>query len=606
MTGNSTENLWYIAREGQQHGPISDTEMRLFVDNGHLRQTDLLWRAGFSEWRPAATVFPSPSTAAPDLSPRAPETSTEKVASEPEKSSSAPTQAAETAPQRVEEKPVGPATSARSVEANSSWPSATARPAQASPAQSQASPARSSQAASPYAASPSAVSPSAASPSYGATSPAAGRAPGQAPAGPGPAGSGPVSSNSPGKSPVAGNAGQAAARGPGPRNGGPNNQPAAQQPAAQRTAPTRPATQQSGGSPAMASAYPPTDARAEPSAKAGSGGRKKLVLAAALLTIIAGSLFYVVSNKDSIIALMSGGDAGGGVPVVKADTAPQVKSEQETAALQGTALQGSAQSNESMPAPSDQGQTAPLTSDATAPASRSATLNSNISPAATQPVENSPSVADTYYQQSKLWQYMKRAYPDWYGERINEVAALGNGSAPPRDATKSLVEGLVALRRQHANEALQANTGMLKAIAAAFLTNLQSLAEKGPDTCYGFISQGETSPKSLDLFHNPQSSPELEGQALAIFEAIAAGKATPTQHDRPKKGDYDVLAAELGKLGWSQADLQLFADPKALSSAPPARVCSMVRDWFKAHIAISDTSVQERLLFETLRPVVAG
>jgi hypothetical protein len=32
----------------------------------------------------------------------------------------------------------------------------------------------------------------------------------------------------------------------------------------------------------------------------------------------------------------------------------------------------------------------------------------------------------------------------------------------------------------------------------------------------------------------------------------------------------------------------------------------MVQDWFTAHLAIQDPGTQERLLFETLRPVVSG
>ncbi len=60
------------------------------------------------------------------------------------------------------------------------------------------------------------------------------------------------------------------------------------------------------------------------------------------------------------------------------------------------------------------------------------------------------------------------------------------------------------------------------------------------------------------------------------------------------------------KLGWSQADLQLFADPRALARTSHDRVCKMVQDWFSAHIAVKDRSAQERLLIETLRPVVAG
>jgi hypothetical protein len=93
---------------------------------------------------------------------------------------------------------------------------------------------------------------------------------------------------------------------------------------------------------------------------------------------------------------------------------------------------------------------------------------------------------------------------------------------------------------------------------------------------------------------------------VAIVAAIAEGRKSPTTHSAPSKPDYDILATELGRLGWTQADMQLFADSKALAKASHERVCQMVQDWFTAHLAIQDTATQERLLFETLRPVVAG
>lgn len=48
---------WYMARDGQQFGPLSDAEMNKFNALGHLRTTDLVWRKGFSDWRPAGEVF---------------------------------------------------------------------------------------------------------------------------------------------------------------------------------------------------------------------------------------------------------------------------------------------------------------------------------------------------------------------------------------------------------------------------------------------------------------------------------------------------------------------------------------------------------------------
>lgn len=51
------EVSWYIARDGQQFGPLSDAEMRKFNELGHLQSTDLVWHKGFSDWRPAGDVF---------------------------------------------------------------------------------------------------------------------------------------------------------------------------------------------------------------------------------------------------------------------------------------------------------------------------------------------------------------------------------------------------------------------------------------------------------------------------------------------------------------------------------------------------------------------
>ncbi|MEO1280353.1 MAG: GYF domain-containing protein, partial [Pseudomonadota bacterium] len=57
----TTEAQWYVARDGQQHGPLTDAEMRLFVQGGHLKPTDLIWKAGFPDWKPAPSVFPPKS-----------------------------------------------------------------------------------------------------------------------------------------------------------------------------------------------------------------------------------------------------------------------------------------------------------------------------------------------------------------------------------------------------------------------------------------------------------------------------------------------------------------------------------------------------------------
>lgn len=60
MTGMQPEAQWFIARDGNQHGPLSDAEMKKLVELSYLRPTDLIWRQGFPDWRPALAVFPRP------------------------------------------------------------------------------------------------------------------------------------------------------------------------------------------------------------------------------------------------------------------------------------------------------------------------------------------------------------------------------------------------------------------------------------------------------------------------------------------------------------------------------------------------------------------
>src|ERR1700687_4536443 len=63
MAAPSSQTQWYLARDGQQFGPLSEAELAKFIELGHLAPNDLLWREGFSEWRPAMGVVPPPRPA---------------------------------------------------------------------------------------------------------------------------------------------------------------------------------------------------------------------------------------------------------------------------------------------------------------------------------------------------------------------------------------------------------------------------------------------------------------------------------------------------------------------------------------------------------------
>src|SRR5690606_33038162 len=172
---------------------------------------------------------------------------------------------------------------------------------------------------------------------------------------------------------------------------------------------------------------------------------------------------------------------------------------------------------------------------------------------------------DSKFTNLAAWSVVKREFPDWYSEQLRQAAQLSSENQPEEAVNKHLAEALVTLRRQHANDALAASTPLLKQVAVAFLNNLKALAEKNVNACYGFISQGETSPAVLEVLQSPEQGASVQTQIAAIFEAIADGRRAPNAHEKAVKEDYDVLVQELTKLGWKENDLQVFSNPSLLS-----------------------------------------
>jgi len=65
MTQQQWVNQWYLLRDGQQTGPITDREMEAFVAAGHLKMTDMVWRDGFAEWQHSGAIFQPAQPAQP-------------------------------------------------------------------------------------------------------------------------------------------------------------------------------------------------------------------------------------------------------------------------------------------------------------------------------------------------------------------------------------------------------------------------------------------------------------------------------------------------------------------------------------------------------------
>ncbi len=60
---------WFIAREGKQHGPLSELEMQASSSSTIWCASDLIWRLGFPDWRPAHSAFPPTSAPEPAQAP---------------------------------------------------------------------------------------------------------------------------------------------------------------------------------------------------------------------------------------------------------------------------------------------------------------------------------------------------------------------------------------------------------------------------------------------------------------------------------------------------------------------------------------------------------
>ena len=213
---------------------------------------------------------------------------------------------------------------------------------------------------------------------------------------------------------------------------------------------------------------------------------------------------------------------------------------------------------------------------------------------------------DVTFQATPLWRILKREFPDWYGERLKEIAALSQQSKDDSHIAQQMGRALVALRRQQTDNALSASLPNLKRIASTFYDNIAELRKQSTEACFAFISQGEASPLIVALLQGSPHTARLQTQLVSVFEAVADGRKLPRVYPKPRKTDYETLATALTSLGWSQADMQLFSDERELARAAPDKICQLVHDWFAAQLGLKDADAQLRLLVDSLRPVVAG
>jgi len=213
---------------------------------------------------------------------------------------------------------------------------------------------------------------------------------------------------------------------------------------------------------------------------------------------------------------------------------------------------------------------------------------------------------DAHLQSTALWRVIKREFTDWYTQRVNEAAALARDNKDDVAIGRYMAGKLRELRRQQVANGLQATQPLLKTVAMAFYDNLVKLRAHSAEACHGLIDGGEANPAIVALLQGGEFTAGLQAQLTATFEAIADGRRQPRVHPRPSQEEFQLLASSLAKMGWTQADMVLFNDAKAFAKAPPAKVCQLVHDFFKAQVDMADPGVQIKLLINALPPVFAG
>ena len=506
---------WYLARDGQQHGPLSQVELDKFIELGHKRPWELLWLVDFDDWRAADEVFPP--RAPPQTAAHAEPVVTSTEHSSPKTSAKHPDEAsgmagsqnADSTPEQTSRNfASGRGADEASLEAASA---VTQRPGQITPEDL----ARERRAA---------------------------------------------SSNQPVAESRAG-------LGPKATTGGERAHPRFD------VAPDRstdPAT------------FPSRDDVLldddEPAARSGW-----LLVAAALFVAVilgAGGLF-AYNNQKMIMAFvddLSSAPEKKDVTVIKAPP---------TATREAVGRQPVGR--------------------ATAPEpERTAALVDPRSPqleAASQ-----QALPELPLLKSKLWQFAQREFGEWTEERLAEVRKLSAQSKSDEEANQYLVESFVRFRRQNATVALSASPESLAEVADAFVESLRALTTKGPQPCYAYISNGESTPELSTLYFEPAIGTKLEAQMLAIMKAVANGKAAsqPLERQPPTEEDFNMLSRELAKRGWTAEDLKLFSDPNALSRAEPKLVCRLVTEWFATQTQLDNEKTRDQLIAASLRPVIGG
>ena len=642
MSGPNAKIEWYLARDGQQHGPLSDPELKKFIELGHLHPTDLVWRAGFPEWRTASEVFPETEPAAPPPPPPAPPageaaTATGIETPAPEQPASNDLASAATGEDRSKtdsalddatrnDSPTQRDTGASEVsqpqtsvgsgqpQDNSEMP-ASAQSSSSAPAHTPEEPAQSQSPNSPQS---SAGSEKAQNqphfqqpnprqdPRLGGLEPQHASQPGLNPAG------GPHSGHP---------QGQSIGSGPNPyRAGAPGQQPGQpSQHASWQQQPNPTGMGYPGGGPAgagqqpgLGGAHPNMYSGPTAGGYPGAGQQQNPTFQAGNPQPQRSSLddeddFYDDDDFDrqpkrrpivaALVSLILIAMVGAGGWFAYANQAALLDVFNE--------LTKEATGNQPgvVAAPKTPAREAPA--GASKPKEVKTAAASPATPAAPQPAAVASYVELPIFK-TQFWQSFNALYPAWAKAQESNAGKLQANGKTTDEVLATVVKSLVDWRRENADKILAASPDHLRTLAKTFVSNLQFLVTQDVQACYGYISKGELSPTVLPLFGNQAYVGKLGSQTEATIAAAQNGITSKKSYPEPINQDFTDLANLLVKRGWTETDLKLFSDPTELSNAPASKVCTLVTQWFETQLQMPPSDKQMRLLATSLQPVVRG
>ncbi|MGI9520283.1 MAG: DUF4339 domain-containing protein [Hyphomicrobiaceae bacterium] len=544
MSDDNVNLEWYLAREGQQHGPLSDAEMKKFIELGHLSASDLVWRAGFTEWRTASEVFPktqadadpqsAAQTDAPSVGSSIPTADGTERATEP--SATVDAGASEQASGVRSPSSLDAVERTHDVGRHEPTPTAFQDNQSGHPGHQPAS--SGGEAASEHRAGPQ-----------------------------GPAAAAHASRSTAMHASVVRHAGAHGA----PNGGGQPNTTDPRSLDGYRDPSTNShRADKRGRSTPSEAEFDDPEFFDEYESKPKRRSIATALVASLLIALVGAGGWVVYANQGTIgkiISDITSDDSGKPTAVVAAPNGPS---------------------------------RLPATDEARQPATR-------IAAATTTPTAELTARNDELVLlQSPLWSTFKTAFPDWTNRRESEVEQLKSQGKENDEVLVHLMRSIVRWRRENAERVLTAPPEQLRSLAKSFVGNLQYLVSQDVKACYGFISKGELSPNVLPLYKDPRPVGVLSSQTQAIVLAAQANTDNRTQYSQPSAKDFNRLAKLLIQRGWSEQDLKMFSDPAALSSAPAEKVCKLVMEWFDTQLQMPPSDQQMRLLATSLRPVVRG